>query len=167
GPSPAHDHDHDHDHAAESVTFGSLRTVAGVRVAGTRIYRYAFRDMLDETSYWLVLGIVLSGVVATILPPGLIERYLSGGMVSMLAMLLISIPVYTCASSSTPLAAALVMKGLSPGAALVFLLAGPATNLGSLVVLTKFLGARVVAVYMAAIVGMTLLAGWAVDLIYG
>src|SRR5205807_1443163 len=91
---------------------------------------------------------------------------LTGGLVSMLAMLLISIPVYTCASSSTPLAAALVLKGLNPGAALVFLLAGPATNLGSLVVLLKFLGARVVAVYIAAIVVMTLLAGWAVNWVY-
>ena len=105
----------------------------------------------------------LTGIIATALPPSIIENYLTGGLVSMLAMLWISIPVYTCASSSTPLAAALVMKGLSPGAALVFLLAGPATNLGSVVVLLKFLGARVVAVYLAVVVAVTLLAGWAVD----
>src|SRR3954470_5619171 len=81
----------------------------------------------------------------------------------MLAMLLLSVPVYTCASSSTPLAAALVMKGLSPGAALVFLLAGPATNLGSVVVLLKFLGARAVAIYLSVVVAMPLLFGLAVD----
>ena len=129
GHRHGHDHEHAHDHltAPESVA-SSEWTVAGVRDRAVRIYRYAFRELLDDTSYWLVLGIVLSGIVATALPPGIIEQYLTGGLVSMLAMLLISIPVYTCASSSTPLAAALVMKGLSPGAALVFLLAGPATN---------------------------------------
>ena len=110
-----------------------------------------------------MLGIVLSGIVATALPPGDHRALPAGGLVSMLAMLLISIPAYTCASSSTPLAAALVIKGLSPGAALVFLLAGPATNLGSVVVLLKFLGARAVAVYLAVVVAMTLVAGWAVD----
>ena len=84
----------------------------------------------------------------------------------MLVMLLIGIPIYTCASSSTPVAAALVMKGLNPGAALVFLLAGPATNLGSLTVLLKFLGARVVAIYLASIVVVTLLAGYALNWVY-
>jgi len=164
---PEHEHGHSHDHLAapETVANGEW-SAAGVRDRASRVFRYAFRDLFDDTSYWLVLGFVLSGIVATALPPGIIEQYLTGGLVSMLAMLLISIPVYTCASSSTPLAAALVMKGLNPGAALVFLLAGPATNLGSLVVLLRFLGVRVVCVYLAAIVGMTLLAGWAVDWVY-
>ena len=62
--------------------------------------------------------------------------------------------------------AALVLKGLSPGAALVFLLAGPATNIGSLVVLTKFLGARIMAIYLASIVVVTLLAGFALNWVY-
>jgi HflK protein len=164
GQKHGHLHDHGHDHlTAPASSAGAEWTVAGVRDRAAGVYRYAFRELFDDTSYWLVLGIVLSGVVATALPPGIIEQYLTGGFISMLAMLLISIPVYTCASSSTPLAAALVMKGLSPGAALVFLLAGPATNLGSVVMLLKFLGVRVVAVYLAVVVAMTLLAGWAVD----
>jgi HflK protein len=163
----AHEHEHGHDHLnALQPAASDEWTFAGVRDRAVRVYRYAFRELLDDTSYWLVLGIALSGIVATALPPGIIEQYLHGGLVSMLAMLLISIPVYTCASSSTPLAAALVMKGLSPGAALVFLVAGPATNLGSVVVLLKFLGVRVVAVYLAVVVVMTLLAGAAVDWSY-
>jgi len=84
----------------------------------------------------------------------------------MLLMLILSIPLYTCASSSTPMAAALVLKGLSPGAALVFLLAGPATNISSLVVLLKVLGRRAVAVYLAAVVIMTLAAGFALNALY-
>ena len=84
----------------------------------------------------------------------------------MVLMLILSIPLYTCASCSTPMAAALALKGLSPGAVLVFLLAGPATNIGSLVVLLKVLGRHAVAAYLVAVVIMTLAAGFALNAIY-
>ncbi|MGH8630453.1 MAG: FtsH protease activity modulator HflK, partial [Burkholderiales bacterium] len=87
-------------------------------------------------------------------------------MASMLVMLLIGIPIYVCASEATPVAAALVMKGLNPGAALVFLLAGPATNIGSIVLLLKFLGARVMAIYLGSIAVVALLAGFALNWVY-
>jgi len=131
-----------------------------------RVFTYAFRDLLDEMAHWLVLGIVLAAIVAVLLPASLIERYLGGGFSTMLAMLLIGIPIYTCASASTPIAAALVLKGLNPGAALVFLLSGPATNVGTIVVLLKFLGRRVVAIYLASIAVVSLLAGYALNWIY-
>jgi len=81
-------------------------------------------------------------------------------------MFLLGIPIYTCASASTPVAAALVLKGLSPGAALVFLLSGPATNLGALVVLLKFLGRRVMLIYLTTVAILSLGAGYALDWIY-
>jgi HflK protein len=143
--------------------------VSGVRdwvARGQRIFVYAFRELLDETAHWLVLGILLAAVVAVLLPASVIERYFGGGFVTMLAMLAIGIPIYTCASASTPIAAALVLKGLSPGAALVFLLSGPATNIGSIVVLLKFLGRRVVAIYLGAIAVVSVLAGYALDWVY-
>ncbi len=126
----------------------------------------AFRELLDETSHWLLVGIVLAGLVSVLVPPSLIERHLSGGFITMLAMLALGIPLYTCASASTPIAAALILKGMSPGAALVFLLSGPATNIASIVVLLKILGGRVVAIYLAAIAVVSLLAGIALDAIY-
>lgn len=160
-----HSHSHHHEHQPPLV-FRRGERIAAVRTAAGRVYRYAFHQLLDDTSYWLMLGIVLSGVVAAAVPAAFFEQNLSGGFGSMLLMLLIGIPIYTCASSSTPLAAALVLKGLNPGAALVFLLAGPATNLGSLVVLLKFLGARIMAIYLASIVVLTLLAGYTLNWIY-
>src|SRR5207244_7827406 len=114
----------------------------------------------------LVVGIVLAAIVAVLLPASLIERYLGGGLSTMLAMLLIGIPIYTCASASTPIAAALVLKGLNPGAALVFLLSGPATNVGTIVVLLHFLGRRVVAIYLLSIAVVSLAAGYTLDWIY-
>jgi HflK protein len=139
-----------------------LERMAGVR----QVLGYAFGELLDETAHWLVLGILLAALVAVLLPTSLIERYLGGGFATMLAMLVIGIPIYTCASASTPVAAALVLKGLSPGAALVFLLSGPATNLGAIVVLLKFLGYRVVAIYLAAIASVSLLAGYGLNWVY-
>lgn len=125
-----------------------------------------FLELIDETSYWLVLGVVLSGIIAALLPPSFIEKYLSGGFTTMLLMLLVGIPIYTCASASTPIAATLILKGLNPGAALVFLLSGPATNIGAIVVLLKFLGRKVVALYLGSIVVISLLAGYIVNWIY-
>ena len=165
GSTHADDPLYEPDHDINPVPEGGGRATAVRRTLG-RVYHYAFHQLLDDTSYWLVLGIVLSGVVAAALPPAFFEQFLNGELMSMLVMLAIGIPIYTCASSSTPLAAAFVMKGLNPGAALVFLLAGPATNVGSLLVLLKFLGARVVAVYLTAIVVVTLAAGYALNWVY-
>jgi HflK protein len=132
-----------------------------------RIFVYAFRELLGETAHWLALGIVLSALVAVLLPASLIERYLSGdSLTTMLLMFALGIPIYTCASASTPIAAALVLKGISPGAALVFLLSGPATNLGALVVLFKIMGRRVMAIYLSIILVMSVLAGYALDWVY-
>lgn len=164
--TPGHAHSHDEPHGPEEKDSGigaALRAPVGT---AKRIYHYAFRQLLDDTSYWVVLGIVLSGIIAAALPPSFFEQYLNDEFTSMLVMLLIGIPLYVCASEATPLAAALVMKGLNPGAALVFLLAGPATNIGSLVVLLKFLGARVMAIYLGSIVIITLAAGYALNWVY-
>ena len=84
----------------------------------------------------------------------------------MLLMLLLGVPLYICATASTPIAAALILKGVSPGAALVFLLVGPATNMASLSVLVGMLGKRAVAIYLGAISVISVLAGLALDWIY-
>jgi HflK protein len=158
------DHDH-HGHRRPDVPAAGdsrarlLRTVRDV-------YRYAFRELLDEIGYWLVLGIALSGVIAAALPPDIFERYLDDPLASMLLMLVVGIPLYTCASAATPVMATLVLKGLNPGAALVFLLAGPATSLGSITVLSKFLGLRAMSMYLASIGVVALLAGFALNWTY-
>jgi len=136
------------------------------RTAARKVFAYGFGDLLDDTAHWLVLGVTLAALVAVLLPPSVIEQYFGGGLVTMLAMLAIGIPIYTCASASTPIAAALVLKGLSPGAALVFLLSGPATNVGAIVVLLKFLGRRVVAIYLLSIAVVSLAAGYTLDWVY-
>ena len=174
GHDHAHDHDHPHDHAhdhqhavpAAIAAKFSGRPTGRILGAASQIIHYGFRDLLDDVAWWLALGLVLSALVEVALPADVFQGDWGGGLASMLVMLVLSIPLYTCASSSTPMAAALALKGLSPGAALVFLLAGPATNIGSLVVLLKVLGGRAVAIYLAAVAAMTLIAGFVLNTLY-
>lgn len=128
-----------------------------------RALRYGFGTLLDDIAFWLVLGVALAGIVGALIPADLVERGLGGGIVPMLLALAVGIPLYMCASASTPIAAALVLKGLSPGAALVFLLAGPATNLVTLVLLTKTFGRRFVQIYLFSVMVGALTAGLAFD----
>lgn len=132
----------------------------------TQGLRYAFVDLLKDIAGWLVLGIVTAGIISYFIPETLISNYLGTGWVSMVVMLLIGIPLYVCASASTPIAAALILKGLSPGAALVFLLAGPATNPATIMMSIKYLGKRATVIYLASIAICALAAGYLLNMFY-
>ena len=127
--------------------------------------RYGFVTMLDDIAFWLVIGIALTGVIAAFVPSDLAARGFGGGIAPMLIVLVAAVPVYVCASASTPMAAALIAKGVSPGAALVFLLAGPATNVAALTVFRRNFGAGFVRTYLAGIVLGPIGCGLALDAI--
>jgi hypothetical protein len=127
---------------------------------------YAFTDLLKDIGGWLMLGIAIAGGISYFVPDDFVGQYLGGEFVPLLVMLVVGIPLYICASASTPIAAALVLKGLSPGAALVFLLAGPATNAATMTVVARHLGRSATMVYVAAIAGASLVIGWAVNRVY-
>jgi uncharacterized membrane protein YraQ (UPF0718 family) len=124
---------------------------------------FARSELWEDLAAWFWLGILLAGVIAALVPAEFLTRYLGGGMGSMLIMLAVGIPLYICASASTPIAAALILKGVSPGAALVFLLAGPATNITSLTVLVGVLGKRGTALYLAGIALGAVVSGLLLD----
>ncbi len=128
--------------------------------------KYAFTDIWSDLAGWFFVGLFLAGFITALIPDDFFQQYLGGGFSSMLLMLVIGIPIYICATASTPVAAALIMKGVSPGAALVFLLAGPATNITSLTVLTGVLGKRATAIYLGSIAFFSVIFGLAVDKIY-
>ncbi len=128
--------------------------------------RYAFGELWGDLAGWFFIGILLSGVIGALIPEDVLGRYLGGGIQSMLIMLAAGVPIYICATSSTPIAAALILKGVSPGAALVFLLAGPATNLASLTVLVGVLGKRATAIYLTTIAVFAVGSGLVVDYVY-
>ena len=128
---------------------------------------YAFGTLWADIAVWFLVGILLAGVISALVPQELMTRYLGGGLPAMLIMLAAGIPLYICATASTPIAAALIIQGVSPGAALVFLLTGPATNITSLTVLLRILGKRATVLYLAAIAVFAVAAGLLLDQIYG
>ncbi|MEW6236703.1 MAG: SO_0444 family Cu/Zn efflux transporter [Candidatus Omnitrophota bacterium] len=131
-----------------------------------KIFRFAYIDLSNDLAYWLALGFVLSGVIGAWLPPMIFEGWAGQGFSSLILMLVIGVPMYICASASTPIAAAMIAKGLSPGAAMVFLLAGPATNIGAIPVISKIIGRRSMILYLISIVFFSLCAGELVNLFY-
>ena len=122
--------------------------------------------MLGDIGKWLLIGIVIAGVISSLVPDDFFVTYLSSEFLSLVIMLGVGIPLYICASASTPVAAALVLKGLSPGAALVFLLAGPATNAATITVVSRYFGKAAIFVYVISISVCSLLLGWLTNLIY-
>lgn len=125
--------------------------------------RHGLVEMFAALAHWLLLGFILSGLVTALVPAGFIEHVVGRGLGPILLMLVVGLPVYVCATSATPLAAALIAKGLSPGAALVFLLAGPATNTATMVVVARELGRRSLILYIASIAVVAVLLGLVVD----
>ncbi len=112
--------------------------------------KYSFTNLYDDTFKWLFIGIIAAGAILTYVPPDYFSE-LGHSYLGMLLVMAISIPMYTCATASTPIAAGLIAMGISPGAALVFLLAGPATNIATLGVINKELGKRAMVAYLSAI----------------
>nr|MBF0223273.1 SO_0444 family Cu/Zn efflux transporter [Desulfobulbaceae bacterium] len=139
------------------------QTIIAKIVIGTRS---AFSELWAELAVWFFLGIALAGIITTAVPEEYITVYLGGGLGTMLLMLVFGIPMYICATASTPIAAALIVKGVSPGAALVFLLVGPATNTASLSVLVGLLGKRATGLYLSCIAVVSVLCGLALDAVY-
>lgn len=136
----------------------TARIVSGIK--------YGFGEVWGDIVFWFFIGLFLAGVITVLIPEELFEKVLGGGLLSMLIMLLIGMPIYICATASTPIAAALLLKGASPGAVLVFLLAGPATNMTSLSVLTRILGNMGTVRYLLVIAIVSVLFGLGLDGIY-
>ena len=125
---------------------------------------YGFVELLAGIWKWLLAGLLVSAVVSALVPAqSLAGKAWAGGFTGMLVMLAIGIPLYVCTTGSLPIAAALVRAGMSPGAALVFLMAGPATNAATIAAIWRTLGRRVTAIYLGTIIAGSLLFGWLFD----
>ncbi len=111
-------------------------------------FTYGFGEFLDEISVHFVVGLLIAALISTLLPASVFENF-SNPIVIMLLMVIIGIPMYICSTASIPIAVSLMLKGISPGAAFVFLFTGPVTNIASLLVLVNTLGKKVVAIYLS------------------
>ena len=114
--------------------------------------RYGFIDMLQDIGKWIVIGLVIAGMITVFLPDNFFTLYSDRPIINMFLVMAIAIPMYLCATGSIPIAAALMLKGLSPGAALVLLMAGPATNMAAILVINKVMGRKTLVVYLLSII---------------
>lgn len=124
--------------------------------------RYAFTDILDDISLWLLVGLLAAGVLIALVPPQQLGEFGSGPG-AMLLMAVIGIPLYLCATAATPIAAGLLLAGVSPGTVLVFLVAAPVTSLATLGVFRREMGNRALLAYLAGILASTVLLGLGMD----
>ena len=124
--------------------------------------KYAANDLVRDTAIWLLVGLFFAALVQTYVPADFLAKW-GDGILAMLVMVIVSVPMYICATASTPIAAGLLLAGVSPGAVLVFMMAGPATNIATLGVVTKELGKRALLGYLGGVLGVALLAGMLVN----
>jgi hypothetical protein len=125
--------------------------------------RFGFIEMMEDIGKWLVVGLVIAGLIAVFVPNEWFAVFKDNTLLSMLLVLAISIPMYVCATGSIPIAVVLMMKGLTPGSALVLLMAGPACNAASMLVVGKVLGRRTLVLYLCAITAGAIAFGAGVD----
>jgi copper chaperone CopZ len=127
------------------------------------VFRYGYVEMLQDIGKRLVLGLILAGLITIFVPESFFVQYADSSLKCMALVLLFSVPMYLCATGSIPIAVALMLKGLSPGAALVLLMAGPATNFAAILVVRKVLGVKALVVYLGTIIIGAIGFGLAID----
>lgn len=167
----------DHRHAHEAHTHGSCGCGDGdcgcdatkaehAATFGGRIVEalhYAFVDMMGDIGKWLVIGLVVAGLITVFVPTSFFAIFEGNSLLSMLLVLCLAVPMYLCATGSIPIAVALMLKGLTPGAGLVMLMAGPASNVASILVIRKVLGPRTQMIYLGSIILGAVAFGLAID----
>lgn len=123
------------------------------------LFRYGFVELLQDISKWLIIGMLVAAFLSVLIPEDFFTKSISSEYLAMVLMLAASVPLYICATGSIPIAAVLLMKGLSPGAALVLLMAGPATNIATMAVIGNAMGKRSLWIYLTSIIGGALFFG--------
>ncbi len=125
--------------------------------------RYGLVDMVASVGKWLVIGLVIAAIITVAVPDSLFLSLSSHPILAMLVMVVVAVPMYICATGSIPIAMSLMLKGLTPGVAFVLLMAGPAANFASVILLRKNLGNRATAIYVASVIITALIFGIAID----
>jgi uncharacterized membrane protein YraQ (UPF0718 family) len=126
---------------------------------------YGYGRMIEDTAKWLLIGLVAAALMTTFIPESFFLQW-GDGLGAMLLMVIAGLPMYICATASTPVAAGLLFAGVSPGAALVFMLTGPATNIATMGVIKEQLGSRSLMAYLLSVIGAAIACGLLLNAIY-
>ena len=121
--------------------------------------KYAFISLPQDIAWPLIKGILMAGLITLLIPDNFFQDYGITGWSAMILMAVLSIPMYICATASVPIAAGLISSGIEPGAAFVFLMAGPATNIATISVIINTLGKKIVYIYLSTIFTCSIIFG--------
>ncbi len=146
-------HNHEHSHEHEQSFIGKIKEALS----------YAFLEMMEDIGKWLMIGLIVAGLITVLVPDSFFEVFKDNSLASMLLVLAFAIPMYLCATGSIPIAVALMLKGLTPGSALVLLMAGPACNMASILVINKVMGRKTLITYLASIIAGAVGFGLVID----
>lgn len=127
--------------------------------------KYGYGRMISDTAKWLAIGLVAAAVITTVIPQSFFLQW-GEGLMAMVVMVVVGLPMYICATASTPVAASFLFAGISPGAALVFMLTGPATNIATMGVIKEQLGFRSLVAYLVGVIGTAILCGLLLNELY-
>lgn len=125
--------------------------------------RYGYVEMIQNIGKWLIIGLVIAAAITVFIPDGFFTFFADYPFLSMIAVVIVAVPMYVCSTGSIPIALSLMLKGLSPGAAFVLLMAGPAANFASIIIVSKSLGKRTAAIYLGTIIIGAIAIGMCID----
>jgi uncharacterized membrane protein YraQ (UPF0718 family)/copper chaperone CopZ len=147
--------------ATQPLQDDEIREIKGNKIIG--MLRYAFIDFMADIVKWLAIGLLLAALISVLVPDDFFSEYMTNPFYEYLFVIIASVPLYVCATASVPIAAVLILKGISPGAALVFLMAGPATNAATITVIAQTLGRVTFVKYLVTIVIGAIASGLIID----
>jgi len=152
------------DYGSESNVKPSTQVIDNDKSFFRKIYEYGFISLPQDIGKPLILGIVVAAMISMIVPVDFFASYFGNGFMGLIIMMFAGIPIYVCATASVPIALSLMSIGLSPGAAFVFLMTGPATNAATISTVWKILGKKTTFIYLSAVSGSSLVAGLFINL---
>jgi hypothetical protein len=156
-------HHHDHNEKHEITVYNKRSFISKLK----SVFKYAFVILPKDLNKELLIGLVAAGAISAFVPNDFFASYLGGNSpYSKFVMLIVGIPIYICATSSVPIAASLILKGISPGAVFVFLMAGPGTNAATFTVITKVIGKKATYIYLAVLSFVAVVFGYIIDAFY-
>ena len=154
-------HEHEEHHECCNHQEHTHHATFGQKIKSALEYGYV--EMMEDIGKWLIIGLIVAGLITVFVPEEAFKIFQGNTILSMLLVLAIAVPMYVCATGSIPIAVALMLKGLTPGAALVLLMAGPACNMASLLVVRKVMGTKTLVIYLTSIIIGSILFGAAID----
>lgn len=157
-------HNHNHAHSHTDGTCDCCSHTEGKKSFGAAL-KYGYVYMMEDFGKWLVIGLLIAAAITAFVPDSVFAIFQDHYFLNIILILIISAPMYICATGSIPIAMSLIMMGVSPGAAFVLLMAGPATNLASLIILRREIGVRKVVIYLISIVIGAIICAMIIDFV--